>query len=245
MKKHLLIGLLLLTSGCNLGVPSPTPESTSQATLPSTPTTVPATATLPVTETAVPTPEPPALYFTDEFDTLQPYWEFFQTGGLTRPTPVVGNGILRIDMDIADTWFMGVHNVHIYPNVFVRAQASPSAGGSVGLICRYSESDGWFEFNAESDGSYSVLLGQWLAPEVAKYVPVLTDSNSLLSNNASYTLGLFCQDNFLLLYVNEALIRRVEVTNYGLSEGKVGFTAASQKTVPVSILIEWLRVDSQ
>lgn len=245
MKKIISIGLLLLTSACNLGVPSPTPEATLQATLPSAPTMVPATATFPATETAVPTPEPPALYFTDEFDTLLPYWEFFQTGGLTRPTPVAGNGSLQIDMTSADTWFMGIHNVHAYPNIFVRAQVSPGTGGSVGLICRYSETDGWFEFNTESDGSYSVLLGQWLAPEVAKYVPVLTDSNSLLSNNASYILGLFCQDNFLLLYVNETLIRRVEVTNYGLSEGLVGFTTASQKTIPVSILIDWLRIDSQ
>lgn len=244
MKKSFLIGFLLLTSACNLGVPAPTAESAPTQTPLPPPTTVSVTPSLVPTETAVPTPEPPALYFTDEFDSLQPYWSFFQTGGLTPPAPIAENGNLRIDIASADTWFMGIHNVHAYPNVFVRAQVAPGAGGSVGLICRYSEADGWFEFNAESDGSYSVLLGQWLAPEVAKYIPIITDSNTLLSS-PNYSLGLFCQDNFLLLYVNETLIRRIEVTNYGLTEGNIGFTTASQQTFPVSISFEWLRVNDQ
>jgi hypothetical protein len=241
MKKHLLIGLLLLTSGCNLGVPSPTPESTPQATLPSAPTTVPATATFPATETAVPTPEPPALYFTDEFDIPSPYWEFLQTGGATALTTSIENGSLRIDASSPDTWFVGIHTAHSYSDVFVRAKTSIRQGGSVGLICHYS-ADGWYEFNAASDGTYNILLGQWLSPGVAKYIPIINESSKQLTGSTTHELGLFCEGGFLQLFVNGTIIRRVDVTNYGLTEGQVGITASSFTEVPMSAIFEWVAV---
>lgn len=250
MKKLLFLGCFLLISACNLGVPSPTPESASQATPPPAPTAAPATQTVAPTAastaTLTPSPEPPPLYYTEEFDSASPYWQFFQTGGTSPLTSLFENGSLRVDIPTKDTWGMAANVLHSYPNVFIRAKVSASPSGSAGLICRYSETDGWFEFDANSDGTYNVLFGQWLAPDVAKYIPVINDFSNLLNGGSlNYEIGLFCQDNFLQLFVNGTMMRRVEVTNYGLTEGGVGITFASLASAPSSVSFEWVRINSE
>jgi len=241
MKRSLFIGLLLLItiSACNLPDPSQTGDS-PLATLEAVETTP---AILP-TATLSPTPEPPPLYFTDEFDTTSTYWEFLQAGGTAIPTTTFQNGTLRIDIPSPDTWLVGVHNANSYSNVFVRAQTSATPAGSIGLICRYSE-DGWYEFNISNDGTYSVLLGRWLSQGIVKYAPVINDLSNKLSEAATNEIGLFCEDNFLQLYANGTMIRRVEVTNYGLTEGKVGITASSFTDIPMSAIFEWVQVSQE
>ena len=153
--------------------------------------------------------------------------------------------MLNIDISSPDTWMIGIHNVNTYSNIFVRAKISVNPTGSLGLICRYDESS-WFEFNVASDGTYNLLLGQWLAEGIAKYIPLTSDaSNQLNSPNLNYEIGLACQDNFLLLYVNETLLRRIDVTNYGLTEGKIGITASSLKESPTTSLFEWVQVSEE
>ncbi len=242
MKKKLLIGfLLLLTSACNLPVSTPVVDPTPTQTPLPTPTTVSVTPSLVPTETAVPTPEPPPLYFTDEFDTSTPYWEFTQAAGSSLPTNAF-EGSLRIDLPSPDTWVVGIHTAHTYENVFVSARSGITPNGSVGLICRYSES-GWYEFNI-SNGSYSILYGQWLAPGIAKYVPIISEASEAALAGGS-DLGFFCEDNFLQVFANGKLLRRVDVTNYGLTEGNVGVAFASFSEFPAAVSFDWFKVSEK
>jgi hypothetical protein len=242
MKKLiLLIGFILLITACNVPVTStPTVDTTSTQT--PLPTPIPDTPAVEIIPTAtVPsTPEPPPYYFTDEFDTSSPYWEILQTGGATEPTFAYENSALRIDISSPDTWAIGIHNAHVYESVFVRARASASPTGSIGLICRYDEEAGWYEFNVSSDGTYNALYGQWLAPGVVKYVPLTSGPFTAIDFN--YEIGLFCQDNYIFLYVNDSLLRRLDVTNFGLTEGKIGIAASSLRESPITVLFEWVRV---
>jgi len=244
----LLLGCFALTTACNLGAtPTPQPESTLTMALP--PALKSATPTQEViilpTASFTPIPAPPPLYFTDEFDTASPYWAFNQTGGTGTPLTVF-DGTLHIDIPTADTWIFGIHEANEYSNVFLRAKVSISPSGSTGLICRYSENTGWFEYNIASDGTYSVLIGQWLAPEIAQYRPVVSDiSNKIPAGGPNYEIGLFCDDNFLRLYVNDTLIRNIEVTNYGLTNGKVGITADSLREFPSTLIFEWFKVSDK
>lgn len=245
MKNLFFIGLLLLLSACNLPAPAPEVESAPVTSLPSTPGL---DATVPVVfsaEALSATPEPPPPYFTEEFDAPSPYWKFLQTGGALAPLTSITSGSLRIDASAPDAWLMGVLVVHSYPNVFVRAKTSLSPTGSTGLICRYNESIGWYEFNAASDGTYNILLGQWLAPGVVKYIPIVSDNSSLLKGNLNREIGLHCQDNLLHLYVNGTLLRRVDVTNYGLMDGNIGVSAASFAEVPMTAIFDWVRIDKE
>ena len=244
-KRFFLIGFLALTSACNLPDSTPAAVSAPTQTPPAAPTTVSVAPSLGPTETAVPTPEPPSLYFTEEFEVESPYWEFFQTGGEQSPVTSFQNNTLQISISSPDTWLIGIHNAHSYKNVFVRAKTTLNPIGSAGLICRYTEEEGWYEFNAANDGNYSVLLGQWLSPGVVKYIPIVSDGSNSLRGNTTSEIGFFCEDDFLQLYVNDALLRRVDVTNYGLTEGKIGITASSFANFPMTANFEWVSVSEK
>jgi hypothetical protein len=239
MKKYLfLFGCAALTLSCNLGVPAPTVES------PPTQTPLPP-PTADSSPNPSPSPEPPPAYFTDEFDAASPYWSFFQTGGAQPAITSFENSALRISASSPDTWLMGVHNAHTYSNVFLRANVSLAPGGSAGLICRYREDTGWYEFNAASDGAYSILLGQWLAPGVAKYIPIASGTRKLAGEIRDVELGFFCNEGLLELYVNNTLLRRYDATNYGLTEGGIGITAASLAQVPMAASFDWVSVNNK
>ncbi|MEO7838158.1 MAG: hypothetical protein ABIU06_02300, partial [Anaerolineales bacterium] len=119
---------------------------------------------------------------------------------------------------------------------FINQAGSPA---SMGLICRYSEENGWFEYNVSTDGTYNLLYGKWLTVGIADYLPI-TDgsSNSIQPSGAPQLIGLACSDTALALYINDTIIRNVDVTNYGLTEGKVGITAASFENTPVVVALE-------
>ncbi len=230
---------MLLLTACQGAASSQTVEASPPALIPSL---NPATPTPAPTATSFPTP----LYFTDEFDIVSPYWEMFQTGGTAIPLAAIENGSMRIALSAADTWSIGIYNANTYPNVFIRAQASVTPTGSIGVICRYDEATGWFEFNLGSDGTTSLLYGQWLATGIAKYKPINTESATHVSPaGQGNMIGLFCEDNFLHLYVNDTLILNVDVTNYGLTEGNIGITASSFAEAPMSASFEWVKIDSK
>ena len=56
----------------------------------------------------------------------------------------------------------------------VDAQVEVRAGndGTVGVVCRYSQANGWYEFNIYADQTYMLMYGQWLAPGIARYMPL-------------------------------------------------------------------------
>jgi hypothetical protein len=239
MKKY-FIGFLLLTLSCQQATPTPTPDSVQTQTPHSTPIAVTATETSVLTPTF--TPESLPLYFTDEFTTSSPYWIFSQTGGLNLPTTTFANDSLQIDISSPDTWMIGIHNAHTYNNVFIKTKANITSTGSFGLICRYNE-NGWYEFNIYSDGTYNLLYGKQLTEGVAKYIPLSTESSGHITPSSE--IGLHCQDNSLLLYVNNNLVRRIDVTNYGLGEGQIGITASSLAESPINISFEWIQVSPE
>lgn len=239
MNKLILIGCLTVTVACQSATP-PVESTPIVATL-----TPPAPATATLIGSATPTASPPPLYFTEEFDTPSSFWEFFQTGGMdTPPLTSFENGILRIDIPASDTWILGIHNAHTYSNILLTAKSSASPTGSIGLVCRYDGSKGWFEFNIASDGTYSVLIGQWLAPGVAQYKPIDTNqTRQLEAGKLDYEFGLSCQDNSLLLYVNGKLLKKLDVERFELTQGNIGIAAASFSETPMYAFFEWFKVE--
>lgn len=238
MKKLFIIGFSILISACNLGTQPPATESTATQTLLPSPLPVTATDTSVLIPTSTSTPEPPPRYFTDEFTNDSTYWKFLQTGGTSLPTTTFINDTLQIDISSPDTWMIGIHNANTYNNVFIQTKANITSTGSFGLICRYNE-NGWYEFNVYSDGTYNLLYGKQLTEGVARYIPLSTEFSGHITPSSQ--IGLNCQDNSLLLYVNDNLVKRIDVTNYGLGEGQVGITASSVTEATV-INFEWIKI---
>jgi hypothetical protein len=193
------------------------------------------------TPTLTPTPVP--LFFTDDFNSDLGSWVSFQTGGKETPSLKLENDLLRIDISTPDTWYYAIHNAHEYPGVFVNAKFSGTPTGSLGIICDYNESKGWYEFNIASDGTYSILFGQLLAEGIAQYTPIATSGSEYLKpGKLDYEIGLTCQDNILLPQINGKLFRKMDVTRFGLTEGRVGITASSFAEVPMIATFDWFKV---
>jgi len=244
---HLVVLVGFFLASCNLAVGTPT----SQADL-STPTVPPQTPTEPATATQTFTPSPTftstphPMYFTEDFNSDLNAWESFQTGGATVPKVMTENSQLRIDFTSTDTWYYAIQNAHEYSSVAISAKVDGNPIGSIGLVCDYTESKGWYEFSVASDRTYSVLLGQWLAEGIAQYTPIATDTtNYLLADNLNYTIGLTCQGDTLFLYINGRLFRTLDVSRYGLSQGKIGITAASFDEIPMTAFIDWVNISEK
>jgi hypothetical protein len=242
MKKlFLFLGCLALTVACQNTTSTPQAEATPMAATMTPPPPVTATQTFTPAPTASPTPVP--LFFTEEFNTDLGAWVSFQTGGAESPKVNLENDLLRIDFPAPNTWYYAIHNAHEYSDVFVSAKFLGTSAGSIGLICDYSESNGWYEFNIASDGTYSVLFGQWLAQGIAQYTPIANKSTEYLHpGKLDYEIGLTCQENTLLLYINGKLFRKLDVTHYGLVKGKIGINASSFEETPMTVTFDWVTV---
>jgi hypothetical protein len=218
------------------------------------PTSIPVTQTptlVPVTDTPVPTatielsPTPLPRLFTNEFDSPLAGWSILQTGSDTAPKVNAENSNLVLQMDTPFTWVYAVYDSQIYDNIRLDARFTNQAGSpaSIGLICRYSETDGWLEYNVYSDGTYSVLYGQWLDNGIANYLPVLSSSSSaILPSGSSQEIGLICSGTTLSLLIDQTIIRNVDVSRFELASGNVGITASSFENVPVTAALDWVKV---
>ena len=241
--KKLLIGCLLLITACQRATPTPVAPLFPTATLP--PTLIPATVTPQPTLTPELTPTPLPRLFTNEFDSSLAGWVILQAGNDSVPNIKTENSKLTLQMDSPFTWVYAVYGAQDYDDVRVDTQFENQAGSpsSIGLICRYSEADGWLEYNVSTDGTYNVLYGQWLANGIADYLPLLSaPSVDIQPSGATQVIALICSDTTLGLYINEKLIRSVDVSRYELSAGKIGITASSFENAPVIASFDWVQV---
>lgn len=245
--KKLLFGCIFFLIACNPATPTAiaVPSSTATIAATQTPTVVPATETPAPTPTPEFTATPLPRLFTNEFDSPLEGWAILQTGNDTAPKVNAENSTLSLQIDSAFTWVYAVYGAQEYADVRVDARftnqaASPAA---IGLICRYSEASGWLEYNVYSDGTYSVLYGQWLDNGIADYLPVLSSSSSaILPSGSSQEIGLICSGTTLSLLIDQTIIRSVDVSRFELATGKVGITVSSFENIPVMTAFDWVSV---
>jgi len=247
MKKILLIGLLLLTSACQTATVTQTPEPTlpPTATLPPTLTPIPATNTPEPTPTLVPTSTPLPRFFTTQFDSSLTGWVILQAGNVVTPNVGAKDATLRLQMDSPYMWTYALYGVQDYADVHVETEFINSAlsPASIGLVCRYSETDGWLEYNVTTDGTYNLLYGRWLDTSVADYLPVTDGSSKEIKQSGEVqNIGLTCSGTVAQLFINGNIIRSLDVSRYELTEGKVGLTASSFENTPVIAVFNFVAV---
>lgn len=245
--RKLLIGCLILLTACQTGVQATVTEApvSPTATLPAAPTPIAATFSPQPTPTLELSPTPLPRFFTHEFDASLAGWLILQAGSDAVPNIETENGSLILHMDSAYNWVYVFYGPYDYADVHIQAQFENRAGSpsSIGLICRYSEVDGWFEYNISTDGIYNVLYGRWLADGIADYLPILSgSSNAIGVSGMPQEAALICSGTILGLYINQQNIRNVDVSRYQLLEGKMGVTASSFENTPVIAAFDWVKV---
>jgi hypothetical protein len=88
-----------------------------------------------------------------------------------------------------------------------------------------------------------VLYGKWLSTGVADYLPVLNGSSGLIQQSGvEQPIGITCSNGTLTLYMNNQIIRNIDVSHYGLASGKIGLTASSYENTPVIASFDWVKV---
>ena len=248
MKKHLLIGCLLLTSACTsqTAIPTPEPSPFHTATVPaSSPTTIPASQPPEATSTPEPTPTPLPRYFTEGFDSPLRGWVILQAGNEAIPNVAAENGALRFQMESPYAWLYTLYGAQDYADVHIETEFINSAlsPASAGLVCRYSDTDGWLEYNVLTDGTYNVLYGRWLDTGIADYLPVIDGSSKEIGQSGEVQrIGLTCSGTVLRLHINGNIVRSVDVSRYELGEGRMGLTASSFGNVPVVVVFDYVTV---
>lgn len=236
MKKCIVVGFLLLTSACGAATPTPIASFFPTSTVPPSP--IPATAAPRPTSTPEPSPTPFPRLFTENFNASLAGWAILQAGNDSVPNVKIENSHLTLEMDSPYTWLYAIYGAQDYDNVRINAQftnraLTPASGG---VICRYSEDQGWYEFNISADGTYNVLLGRWLSAGVTDYLPITDGSSKAIQpSGAVQKIGLVCSDTTLSLYINGTLIRNLDVSSYSLSIGKVGVAASSFENSPIVV----------
>jgi hypothetical protein len=243
MKKFLILGSLFLITACRQATPTSSVSLFSTATVPPTP--IPITETPAPTPTLEPTPTPFPQFFTNEFDSSLAGWVILQAGNEATPNIANENSRLLIQMDAPYTWVYALYGAQDYDSVridtkFVNNAMSPA---SIGLICNYSETDGWLEYNVTTDGTYNLLYGKWLSNGIADYVPILDgSSNAIQQSGMEQQIGLICAGTTLSLSINDTIIRSADVSRYERTTGKVGVTASSYENTPVIASFDWVKV---
>jgi hypothetical protein len=245
MKKLLLIGCFLLITACAPATPEPTPTAAATATR-LIPTPVPATATVTFTPPPTFTPEPPPRFFTEEFDSAPAYWStLYASGDASRIETLNLDSKLTFELYSPNAWLYAIYGAHEYDTVHIEANIESTGSNSnyMGLICNYKEQEGWFEFNISSDGSYTILYGQWLGESIASYMPVAEGGSEYINvGNTTNEVGLDCLGDKLQLYINGKLFRNIDVSRFETNGGKVGLAVASFEEVPVILAIDWVKV---
>jgi hypothetical protein len=245
MKKLLLIGILILIPACSSPQATATRDAQLFPTETSLPTLVPVTDTPAPTPTLEPTGTPFPRFFTSEFDGSLAGWVILQAGNESTPNITIENSRMLFQMDAPYTWVYGLYGTQDYDNVridtkFVNNALSPA---SIGLICRYSETDGWFEYNITTDGTYNLLYGKWLSNGISEYTPILDGaSNAIQQSGVQQKIGMICNGTTVTMLIDDVIIRNSEVSRFALSSGKVGLTASSYENTPVIASFDSLTV---
>ena len=243
MKKYLLGCFLLFITSCQPATPTLPPSLFPSSTPPSAFQPVP--ATFEVTPTVEPSPTALPRFFNNEFDSSLAGWVILQAGNESVPNIKTKNHALLLQMGSPFTWLYALYGAQDYDNVRIDTQFQNMAGtpASAGLVCRYDEAEGWFEFNVFADGTYNLLHGKWLGVGISDHLPIANGSSKLIQpSGATQKIGLLCSKSTLSLFVNDTLLRKVDVSRYKPAAGKSGITAASYDNAPVAIAFDWVKI---
>jgi hypothetical protein len=180
--------------------------------------------------------------FTETFDIPSPYWSAFGTNHID-PDVQLQSGFLVFNLTQSNDWADTIYIGQSYQDVRVDTQVEVRAGndGAVGIVCRYSQINGWYEFNIYADQTYTIMYGQWLSPGIARYMP-LRRSNSEKIETGTNQIGLACKGDTLTPYINDVRMQVYEDNKVGLKDGNIGLTASSFTDVPFVAAFDWAKV---
>lgn len=222
---------------------TPAPLSPTESVAPS-PELTATSSPVPATPTSTATLAPAPRFFTEDFNGEIPYWSIVQIdNGGSSVTPGTDSGFLLFNLPASNQWVYALYGSKSYTAVRIDAQVEVRTGedGSVGIVCRYDEKKGWYEFNIYADQTYTLLYGHWLADGVPQYLTMVRATSEKIKPGTN-EIGLSCEGHTLTPFINNVQMRKKPDTKYGLTDGEIGVSAASFADVPFSAAYDWVKV---
>jgi hypothetical protein len=127
--------------------------------------------------------------------------------------------------------------------VDVRVDSRNINANYVTLICRYTETDGWYEFRIAHNGLYGIYFAKPNATGLITFRTIADGgSTKVKAGNAVNEYSIICQGNELMLYINGELTKTASDGLGVLRTGKVGVSVASLDSLPVLVGYDWVKI---
>jgi hypothetical protein len=157
----------------------------------------------------------------------------------------VASGFLTLDINSRFLYTYLVYTAQTYQNVTVEVRAENRGvnNNNVSLICRYSPTEGWYEFNIANNGLYNIYAVTFTSKGKVVY-NYLTNggSNNIKQGKDVNEYKITCQDRTLSLYINGDETNTFTDNKYVLREGQIGFSVSSFNVLPAKVDVDWIKV---
>ena len=252
----MLVVIAMVSLACMGGRPEPAPEPPPAPAEPAEP----AQPEEPAQQEEVPQPEEPAEppkaeaqeFFTEEFEEGNENWSYFVVDGSKNVPEFVDDdledsslytedGLLIFDLVGKYQWVYAFYDPYEYKNVSLEVVAENRGvnNNNVSLICRYTEDEGWYEFNIANNGLYWIYHAI-VNPEGRVIYSKLADggSNKVNQGKEVNTYAITCEERTLTMYINGNETRQLDDNNFVLRGGQVGISVSSFDFLPVDVEIQ-------
>lgn len=249
----LLVSLACIFGGTTATQPAPV-EPTPEIQAPEQPATeAPADTEAPVVTEAPVATEPPVQaqqFFTEEFDTDLSNWTKWHVTGSTETNSdsqvvKVEDSRLSLDFNTKYLYTYFFYDPYEYENVSVETKVENRGmnKNNISLICRYSEDEGWYEFNIANNGLYNILYGFYQPDGDIGYAKIADGGSTKIKSGKDINVyKIVCRDRKLSLYINGTETRVLEENDHVLRKGKVGFSASSFDQLPIKVEFDWVTI---
>ncbi len=254
-----LVGLACGPTVAPTQAPPPQPQPQEPTAVPQQPTEEPVQPTAPPpteepTEapTQEPTEEPASQFFRNEFDGGIEDWTGFNVKGRndaneSKLSITTNNGFLTFSIETMYLYAYLIYNKFTYEDVtmVLRVENRGANNNNVSLLCRYTEDEGWYEFNIANNGLYDIYAAT--PNPKGSGAPVYNliangGSNKIKMGKDVNEYAITCKGDTLSLSINGFDTKTINERKYGLRSGNVGVSVSSFNVPSVKVEIDWLDI---
>lgn len=200
--------------------------------------------TLAHTLTPSPSPTPIPKFFINEWDKNTNNWSWFSTGGDDNLWDVYNEAdVLVFTLLGKDTNAYFVYEGWDYDKVMISTQVEvrTETKSSTVIVCNYSESIGWYEFNIGTNGLWEVRLHDTQGK--TGYLSLQSGGSlAIQTGKGTNEYTATCDGNHLSLSINGSEVLDYTDPIKKFQRGKIGLGVFSYSQVPVLVESAWVKV---
>jgi hypothetical protein len=184
-------------------------------------------------------------YYREEFDGDLSNFTYdvlnFGSGSSDNATIKAEDGVLKFINNDPDLYTYVYYDPYTYTDVRIDMEAENLAtnDNSITLVCRYDPDLGWYEYNIDNDGEWTLYYYDNIVAK--KYVKLYDGgSKAIKMGRDTNTYTMICKGQDISLYINDVFTHTFQ--HKDLKKGQIGFGVSSYNSYPVKVNINWLEI---